>query len=73
MKILLFTLLFLVNILLGGVAVLNGLAHEFNVTPGSTYQGRIVLQNAFDQAQVVTLYQTDMSTLFTGETFYTDF
>lgn len=72
MKTLTFTLLFLANTLLGGVAVLNGLAHEFNVTPGSTYQGRIELQNASDQAQIVTLYQTNMSTLFTGETFYTD-
>ena len=74
MKTVIFTLLLLANALLGGgeVAVLNGLAHEFNVTPGNTYQGRIELQNASDNAQVVMLYQTDMSTLFTGETFYTD-
>ncbi len=74
MKTLIFTLLLLAKAVLGGgeVAVLNGLAHEFNVTPGNTYQGRIELQNAADNVQVVTLYQTDMSTLFTGETFYTD-
>lgn len=73
MKTLLLTLLFTANTLIGGgVAVLNGLAHEFNVTPGSTYHGRIELQNASDNAQVVILYQTDMTTKFTGETFYTD-
>ncbi len=72
MKIILTTLLITVNTLLGGVAVLNGLAHEFNVTPGNTYQGKIELQNAAGTAQVVTLYQSDMSTMHTGETFYTD-
>ncbi len=72
MKSIIITLLLVINSLLGGVAVLNGLAHEFNVTPGSTYKGRIELQNASEGAQVVTLYQTNLSTLFTGETFYTD-
>ena len=72
MKIILTTLLIIVNTLFGGVAVLNGLSHEFNVTPGNTYQGKIELQNAADIAQVVTLYQSDMTTMHTGETFYTD-
>jgi len=61
-----------INTVLGGVAVLNGLAHEFNVTLGNTYKGSIELQNASDNMQVVTLYQTNMSTMFTGETFYSD-
>ena len=72
MKTLIFTLLVIANTLLGGVAVLNGLAHEFTVTPGNTYKGRIELQNASEKTQVVTLYQADISTKFTGETFYTD-
>jgi len=61
-----------INTLLGGVAVLNGLAHEFNVTPGNTYKGSIELQNASETVQVVTLYQTNMTTMFSGETFYSD-
>ena len=72
MRTILFTLLIVVNTVLGGVAVLNGLAHEFTVTPGNTYHGKIELQNASGSAQVVTLYQADMTTLYTGETFYTD-
>lgn len=72
MKTLIFTLLFIVNSLSGGVAVLNGLAHEFNVTPGSKYQGKIELHNASESAQIVTFYQTDMTTKYTGETFYSD-
>ena len=72
MKNIIFTFLFATNTLLGGVAVLNGLAHEFNVTPGNTYKGTIELQNASDEAQVVMLYQADIATKYTGETFYSD-
>ena len=72
MKTILTTLLIAINTALGGVAVLNGLAHELNVTPGNTYKGKIELQNASDIAQVVTIYQSDLSTKYTGETFYTD-
>lgn len=72
MKTIIFTLLFIANILSGGVAVLNGLAHEFNVTPGSKYQGKIELHNASEIAQIVTFNQTDMTTKYTGETFYSD-
>ncbi len=72
MKKILITLLIAINTVLGGVAVLNGLAHELNVTPGNTYQGKIELQNASDIAQVVTIYQSDMTTKYTGETFYSD-
>ena len=43
MKSIIITLLLVVNTVLGGVAVLNGLAHELNVTPGNTYQGKIEL------------------------------
>ena len=72
MRSLIFLFILIANTLFSGVAVLNGLAHEFSVTPGSIYRGSIELQNASDGAQVVTIYQTDMATLFTGETFYTD-
>lgn len=72
MKSIIITLLLVVNTVLGGVAVLNGLAHELNVTPGNTYQGKIELQNTSDIAQVVTIYQSDLTTKYTGETFYTD-
>jgi len=60
------------NILWGGVAILNGLAHEFSVTPGNVYKGKIDLKNASEIAQVVNIYQADMSTAHTGETFYSD-
>lgn len=72
MKNIIITFLFAANALLGGVAVLNGLAHEFNVTPGNTYKGTIELQNASEEAQVVMLYQADIATKYTGETFYSD-
>ena len=63
---------YLINTLWGGVAVLNGLAHEYSVTPGNVYKGQIELKNASEIAQVVTIYQSDMATMHTGETFYSD-
>lgn len=62
----------ILNYLWGGVAVLNGLAHEFTVTPGNIYKGQIELKNASETEQVVTIYQANLSTLHTGETFYSD-
>jgi len=64
--------LFLSNIVLGGVGILNGLIHEINVVPGNTYKGFIEMNNSSLGEQVVTLYQTDIETSFTGETFYSD-
>ena len=72
MRSLIFLLILIANTLFSSVAVLNGLAHEFNVTPGNVYRGSIELQNASDGIQVVTMYQTDMSTKYGGETIYTD-
>lgn len=71
-RIILITFLFFINTLWGSVAVLNGLAHEFNVTPGNIYKGQIELKNASEIAQVVNVYQTNMATMHTGETFYSD-
>jgi len=72
MRNILISALLIMNTIFGGVAVLNGLSHEFNVIPGNTYTGTIELQNATDIAQVVMLYQSDMSTSHSGETFYAD-
>ena len=63
---------FILNYLWGGVAVLNGLAHEFTVTPGNVYKGQIELKNASEITQVVMVYQANLSTKHTGETFYSD-
>lgn len=71
-KILLLLVLYISNLTFGGVGILNGLIHEFNVMPGNTYKGFIELNNTSDGEQVVTFYQTDMKTSFTGETFYSD-
>jgi len=72
MKSIIITLLLVVNTVLGGVAVLNGLAHEFNVSPGNIYRGKIELQNTSHISQIVTVYQSDITTKYTGETFYSD-
>lgn len=72
MRKLILLILFLVNSTFGGVAILNGLAHEFTVVPGGVYKGKIELQNASETLQVVTINKADMTTAFTGETFYTD-
>ncbi len=72
MRSLIFFLILITNTLFSGVAVLNGLAHEFNVSPGNIYRGSIELQNSSDGTQIVTLIQNDMSTKYNGETIYTD-
>ena len=72
MRSLIFFLILITNTLFSGVAVLNGLAHEFNVSPGNIYRGSIELQNSSDGTQIVTLIQNDMSTKYNGETIYSD-
>lgn len=72
MKSLLLILLFVGNLLFGSVAIMNGLSHQFSVTPGNKYRGQIELQNADEVDQVVTFYQADMVTKFTGEILYDD-
>lgn len=72
MKKIILTYILIVNSVWAGVAVLNGLAHEFIVTPGNTYKGTIELKNASDIAQVAMIYKANMTTQHTGETFYSD-
>lgn len=71
-KLLLLLIFYISNLAFGGVGILNGLIHEFNVMPGNTYKGFIELNNSSVGNQVVAFNQTDMKTSFSGETFYAD-
>lgn len=50
-----------------GVIVLNGLTHEYQVQPGTSYRGTIQIQNAEDKEKSVRVYQTDYWFSYTGE------
>jgi hypothetical protein len=55
-----------------GITIRNGLSHQFNVSPGKTYSGRIEIQNEDPVFQAVTLYKNDFLTRAGGESLFTD-
>jgi len=65
----LFALLFVMP-LHGAIAVLNGLTHEFKVTPGQTYEGVILLKNTGEKPEKARIYQTDYSFNAQGQKFF---
>jgi len=55
-----------------GITIRNGLSHQFNVSPGKTYSGRIEIQNEDPVFQAVTAYKNDFLTRAGGESLFTD-
>jgi len=63
-------ILLFITPLQGAIAVLNGLTHEFKVTPGQTYEGVIVLKNTEETLEKARIYQTDYSFNAQGQKFF---
>jgi hypothetical protein len=55
-----------------GITIRNGLSHQFNVSPGKTYSGKIEIQNEDPVFQGVTVYKNDFLTRAGGESLFTD-
>jgi len=54
----------------GAIAILNGLTHEFKVTPGQVYEGVIILKNTEEKPEKARIYQTDYSFNAQGQKFF---
>lgn len=68
----LFLLLFIfsLHVSLAQVAVIGELSQEREVSPGTTYEGTIVVRNDLDESQEVKIYQTDYLFRFDGTNDY---
>ncbi|TAK31889.1 MAG: hypothetical protein EPO28_18050 [Saprospiraceae bacterium] len=53
-----------------GVIIINGLSHNYKVTPGQVYKGTIELQNTENSPQTLKIYKRDYKFYYTGEAIY---